>query len=81
MTTDDDSILDELWPAHEPPDGFADRVLDAVTPRRPRSLRPLLLLSAIAAVIALATPLWIAGAPRSQFASAPVEPDLGLVKD
>jgi hypothetical protein len=53
-----------------------------VTPRRrPRSLRPLLLLSALAAVVALATPLWISGAPRPQLAGATVEPDLGLLKD
>ncbi len=82
MISDDESLIDDLWPPLAPPDGFADRVLDAVKPRRrPRSLRPLLLVSAIAAALALAAPLWISGAPRPRLAESAVALDLGLLKD
>jgi hypothetical protein len=80
-----DDLLDGLWPATEPPADFAERVLDACfTPRqRARALlKPILLVSAVAA-LALAAPLVLLRAAPSSPAHAAVsfEPDLGLMRD
>ncbi len=90
MSDGEETLLDELWPVLAPPEDFSQRVADAcfARPQRARGLlKPILLVSAVAAVALIAPFVLIRTAPTSNVAveqhaqATQADADLGVYRD